>query len=174
MRSPISSLVVAVALGGVALAGCSASDTAAEKITEAATGGDVEISEDGGDVSISTPEGNLSISEGGQELPADFPTDVPVPDGTIEALTTTNTAGSGPSFLFAVRLEGDLPALTEQLSADFVAQGWTEQSTTTAADGAMLSYQMDDGRNVTVSLGEDINNEGGLVAQYIVVAPAAP
>lgn len=173
MRSPISSLVVAAALGGVALAGCSASDTAAEKITEAATGGDVEIGENG-DVSISTPEGNMSISEGGQELPADFPADVPVPEGTIEALTTTNTAGSGPSFIFAVRLQGEVPAMTEQLSADFVAQGWTEASKTTAADGAMLSYQRDDGRNVTVSLGEDINNEGGIVAQYIVVAPAAP
>lgn len=172
MRSPISSLVVAAALGGVALAGCSsASDTAAEKITEAATGGDVEISENG-DVSISTPDGNMSISEGGQELPADFPSDVPVPDGTIESLTTTNTAGSGPSFIFAVRLEGEVPAITEQLSTDFVAKGWTEQSKTTAADGAMLIYEMDDGRNVTVSLGEDMNNEGGIVAQYIVVAPA--
>ena len=173
MRSFLGPVVItaSLAVGGVVVAGCS-SETAAEKIAESATGGDVEI-DDNGDVSVSTPDGKMEISTDSQELPPEFPDDVPVPDGTIEGLTTTSTAGAEPSYFFAVRVEGEVPAITEQLSADFLAQGWPEVMKTTAADGAMLSYVRDDGRSVTVSLGEDSDRAGTVVAQYVVGSPAA-
>ena len=171
MRSFLGPVVItaSLAVGGVVVAGCS-SETAAEKIAESATGADVDI-EENGDVRISTPEGEMDISSD-QELPADFPSDVPVPDGRIESMTTSNATGSGPSYIFTVRVDGEVPAVTEQVSADFVAAGWPEVSKTTAADGASLSYLRDDGRSVTLAVGED--SEGVVLLQYIVVATAAP
>ena len=79
-------LLLALAIAAAcALPGCQrASETIAEKAIEQASGDKVDIKQDGDTVSIKTEQGEMKVApaqDGGSvALPADFPTDVFLPE----------------------------------------------------------------------------------------------
>jgi len=101
----IKTSVVAVAVAGVALAltGCGqaaeqAAEEAAEQAIEAQGGGDVEIDADGESFSVEGEDGS-EFSVGSDELPDDFPAEVPIPEGgTVESSSSVQTDGKAGWF----------------------------------------------------------------------------
>ena len=71
---------VALALTGCGQAAEQAAEEAAEQAIEAQGGGDVEIDAEGGEFSVEGEDGS-EFSVGSDELPDDFPADVPIPEG---------------------------------------------------------------------------------------------
>lgn len=63
---------------GAGLAACDGDD-AAENLAEEVSGGDVDIDSDDGSVSVETDDGSFAAGSC-EELPEDFPSDVPTPD----------------------------------------------------------------------------------------------
>lgn len=137
---------VAVGLLLATTAGCGGSgdedsaNTAADELAEqiAESGGgkdtDVDIDSESGQVDVSTEDGEMSFGDQ-TELPADFPEDVPLPDGA--QLTSAMSSGSGDSAGWTVI--GDLPDATDgtygELVARFTAAGWTTTSDSASDTG---------------------------------------
>ncbi|MDD5055102.1 MAG: hypothetical protein PHZ00_02425 [Candidatus Peribacteraceae bacterium] len=83
----------------ITLAGCgkSVTDQAVEESIEKETGGEATVNTDDGTVEVTTDEGTVTI--GTQELPSDWPMDVPVyPGSTVQMAGTI--AGKGQGGLF--------------------------------------------------------------------------
>ncbi len=169
----------AFALGACALAltsiGCGkAADKIAEKATEKAAeqavGGDVDIDTDGeGNVSISTPDGNFSTSSS-QELPDDFPSDVPIVDGTMTTVSRTEADGN-LLFMVTVTTDAGGQETLDALAADLAAEGWTETvkygSMTNGSFGGQLGFEKGE-RNVVVTIGLDYEEPSETSVAYIV------
>jgi predicted small secreted protein len=134
-------LVAALAL---TVAGCSAvEDEIGEEIGEgiagAVVGGDVEV--EGDSVTISGEDGDVAIEGGGAELPDGFPDDFPMHDEAPvdSASSIRDTDGT----TYYVNLTSELPPgeLHDWYKAEF-ADGWTEVSDVSAADGGDETYIM--------------------------------
>lgn len=134
-------LVAALAL---TVAGCSAvedeiGEEVGEGIAGAVVGGDVEV--EGDSVTISGEDGDVAIEGGGAELPDGFPDDFPMHDEAPvdSASSISDTDGT----TYYVNLTSELPPgeLHDWYKAEF-ADGWTEVSDVSAADGGDETYIM--------------------------------
>jgi hypothetical protein len=134
MRKTVLAIVIVAALLTLGAQGCcpllnKASDEAgerlAEEIIEGGTGGQVDIEDGGSSVTIEGEDGSsitIDTSEG--ELAEDWPTDVPVYDGTIISSGSTISGGGA---LYNVIIEtkdsgADVKAFYEKELKD---EGWT-------------------------------------------------
>ena len=134
-------LVAALAL---TVAGCSAvEDEIGEEIGEgiagAVVGGDVEV--EGDSVTISGEDGDVAIEGGGAELPDGFPDDFPMHDDVPVDSASSISGTDGTTYY--VNLTSELPPgeLHDWYKAEF-ADGWTEVSDVSAADGGDETYIM--------------------------------
>jgi len=118
-----------VVLGG--LAGCA---SAAEKAAEDATG--VEIETDDGSVSVETDDGSVTVDEEGVELPAGFPSDVPVYDGTI---TTAWEDAEGGGYQFAISTADSVPDVIDWYKGKLTDAGWTVSASSADDTSGMIS-----------------------------------
>ncbi len=136
------------------LAGCGrkGDEEAAEQAIKAATGADVEVTEDGGTVKMKTEDGeDVTVTAGGDaKLPADFPKDVPLYKGA-KMVATANTP------------EGVQVSLQSSDAADTVAagcrklmeaEGWTAGASMDMGAMTMLVFKKDD-REVAVQVMND-------------------
>lgn len=127
--------VVACLLFGVGLSGCtSATDSAVESAAEKATGGDVDVDTSENRVAINI---NGSSWEAGDSvnLPANFPSDIYVADGTIKvAMATDQEQG------FSVSLESskNVSELKTLYEKELASDGWTITGGTTIGDAASV------------------------------------
>lgn len=100
-------LLLLLALPAFVVAGCGGDDEAAEKIAEKVieneSGGDVDIED--GEVSVTDEEGNKSTMSSGEELPEDFPKEIPLPDGA--KITSGTKVSTGGDDTFAITAEVD-------------------------------------------------------------------
>ena len=93
-------IIVLALVSLVALNGCGRiAEKAAESAVEGVTGIDVE--ENGDNITIETDEGTVEIDSGGDELPADFPDDMPVYDATI---TNQGKVSTGDGTMWSVTM----------------------------------------------------------------------
>jgi hypothetical protein len=99
----------------------------------------IEGEGDDGVAVVSTPDGEMVI--GGDELPGDFPADVPVPDGlTIESVVTASGT-AGTSFTITGTVSDDAETATDAYVAALDGAGYTQQSITRTPDGAFFDYR---------------------------------
>ena len=152
-----------------------AADQLAEQIAESGAGkdADVDIDSSSGQVDVSTDEGEMSFGDQ-TELPADFPEDVPLPDGA--QLTSAMSSGSGDSAGWTVI--GDLPDATDstydELVARFTGAGWTTTSDSSSdTGGGTASTAMLDNGTWQVVLSVQVGVEGTPDSFSYLVTPAA-
>lgn len=149
MRIRTRTIGATLALGvGVGLFGCgNAAEELAERAIEEGTGGDVEISEDG--VTIIDEDGNeLRVGEAA-EVPDTWPSDVPVPTGTVVSATT---AGGASTLLVTVDEEPQ-PTFTS-IDGELTGNGWNQLSTSDLGGEYGAAYEQD-GRSVFVTVLSD-------------------
>ena len=158
-------VLTASALAALLLTGCGAaaekvSEKAAEQAIESQTGGDVDIDTSGdGSVDIETEDGSMSFGTG--EVPADWPEDIPLPDGLVVQTGSTSAAADGELVAIvgtSTDSPEDLLAIYQEALADWTISG---EVTTTANDGASSSAQWEiEGRRFTF-----VATTGGPTAQ---------
>ena len=155
-RAPLLSLtalrVLAVtAISFSLLAACgkaqeAAEETATEAVAEAAiesmTDAEIDIEDGGQTVSGVDEQGRaFSASQGdAAAIPADFPSDVLVPEGLV--LDTSMVVGAS-SFVGGT-MPGDLAELTTRIDAHMKAAGWTSLMAMSEPGSSTLLWQRDD------------------------------
>jgi hypothetical protein len=154
--TPRSPLIAALALAlALALSACGksqekAAETLAEEALEANSGQkvDVDIEDDGQTVTIQTEEGTIKQTSGDNvALPAEFPTDIALPDDY--KLMSVMTMGPVTSVVMEVpQSPSDLFATFKSKQAD---QGWKETLAMQGTDGSMLGFEKGD-RSMLVNL----------------------
>lgn len=132
---------IALALG-IGATGCSNPvEDLVEQAVEDASGGDVDINTDDGSVEVETDEGSTQIG-GDVELPADFPSVVPLPDGTL----TSATVSSGT---YTLSYQGvDKPG-SDGLRAEIMASGF-EEVTVTESEGYLQGGWTGNGYQISI------------------------
>jgi hypothetical protein len=154
-RTALAALTLtALTTTSVLITGCGAvaekaGEKAAEKAIESQGGGNVDIDTSGdGEISIDTDEGSVSFGSG--EVPAEWPEDVPIPDGL--EVSTGSTIDASDGRLVSVVGTTDLdPAELLELFTDALSD-WdiSGESSTTSTSGDMTSAQWDtEGRRFT-------------------------
>ncbi|WP_338747965.1 hypothetical protein [Janibacter alittae] len=168
-------------IGGIVLAatlvtGCStiadkAGEKVAEKGMEAAGGGDVDIdSDDDGKVTIESDEGSLEV--GGDELPAGFPDEVPLPDDF--EVQASMSMGSDDDQSFTVHFsspDADVKQTHDDLKARAEAAGFEILSTNSMGgdDFELRSFTMsNDDWNANVAVSADAD---ATAVNYTVMTP---
>lgn len=161
-RAALGAATAVFSLGLVT--GCGA-DEIAERATEKALEGaaegsaDVDLDADGeGGIKIETEEGELSV---GQDLPDDFPADVPLPEGRV--LSGMSMAGKGWTVSLAV--DGAAADVAPEVESMLEAAGF-EIEATTEAGGMTIFSATKDAYALTVSVADDngASNVGYTVA----------
>ena len=129
-RLPTSQkLLLTVAIAGVlALPGCKrAGEAIAEKAIEQASGDKVDIKQDGDTVSIKTEQGEMKVAtaqDGGSvALPADFPTDVFLP----EPRTVSSAMDMGGMKAVNIATSAALAQVSADVEKSMQGQGWKRE-----------------------------------------------
>lgn len=128
------------------MTGCQAiAEKTVESAVKQATGADVDVQ--GDDITVSSKDGSVKVSSGA-ELPADFPADVPIPDGaTIETVITSDiSAGTGYSVGLST---DDTPAdLFDWYTQALKDAGWDIATSTSVEGGTGGMLARKSGTNV--------------------------
>lgn len=158
LKSPAATFAAAC----IVLAGCG---KATEEVTEAVIeanlgdGASVEINNDengGASFSVKTEEGTITMQSGESiPLPANFPKDIPVPDGVNWNVAQGSEGEAGGGFVVSGTVSTPLAELTTTMKDKITAQGWTNESTFDQADEAQISSWKKDERQMTLSLSKD-------------------
>ena len=117
-------IVIALALG---LVGCkSIEDKIGEEIGEgivgAATGSDVEVTDDG--VTIETEDGDVTISDDTGEIPDGFPSDFPLYDGYELDGASSMSGGGQTSYYINMTSEDPVEDVYNWYKGEFTDNGW--------------------------------------------------
>ena len=168
----ITFAVLAAVLAASALTGCGfAAEQASEKIIEGSTGADVEIDDDGESVSMETEDGSVNIAGGeSAEVPSDFPSDMPLYDGTLNVSTAVDTA-DGKIYSLGIQTDDDAMDVASWYADELDAEGWTTLSEITNDSGGatMVVYALEKG---TTEAQVVINADGSEPTQIAVTVTA--
>jgi hypothetical protein len=168
MATLVKLLVIGVAATAIVGCGKKAEELTAEKIIEAQTGGDVDISDDGASVTMKSETGETFTMTTGEdaEMPKDYPADIFTPrDAKLNSSVVTGD-GSMINYIAA----GTPGEVFKAVRAEMGGKGWKEEVASETPDSAMLHYRKDN-RTVQYMIG----NEGGrtAVTQVHAVQPPA-
>ncbi|HEY2344891.1 MAG TPA: hypothetical protein VGH80_03290 [Xanthomonadaceae bacterium] len=148
LASIVSSTVLA------ALSGCgkSTSQSAAEAMVSAATGGKVQVSQSGDQqqMTIKDDKGNvMKVNSGnGVALPKDFPSDVHLPG----SYTIKSAVQIGPTTALNMHTSDTMQSLYAEYDTSMKSGGWTEAMAMQSSDKeSVLTFQKDK-RSVVVSI----------------------
>lgn len=142
-RSFLPAALLAASLG---LAGCGAvadqvAERAAEEGLERAGGasGDVDLDLDNedGSLSIESSEGSLRI--GAQDVPEDFPAEVPLPDDVEVMSSMSFSEEAGTAFNLNMNASGDAATLGDELESRFTDAGYTLTGTSSMEVEGLIS-----------------------------------
>jgi hypothetical protein len=161
-------LPVLLAVIALALSGCFLTDKLKDKVSqevgekitekaiESATGADIDLETNS--ATISTNEGSLSFGE--QDLPENFPSDVPVYEPSSIVFSTTTSEGS---YSVSLEINADYDSVVEYYTAQAKNNNWTEDYTSNYnSEGsrmAIMNYSKDSGRYLDVSVTETEANK---------------
>lgn len=173
-------LCVAFGAGTVACGGNdegSASDAAdelAEKLAESGNDdADVDIDSESGQVDVSTPDGDMSFGDG-TELPDDFPSDIPLPEGYALTSSMSNADGDSSNWSITGTLPDADDSTFDDLVAEFTSAGWTKSSDASSeTGGGTASTAMLDNGTWQVLVSTQVGVEGMPDSFTYVVSPAS-
>lgn len=144
--------LIAVALvTSIALVAAGCGESVTEKVAEKAAkealekeGVTVSGDDESGSITFSDEEGKSSQLSYGDELPDDFPEEVPLPDDAkITSAIKTGTEGEGAGFLIGAEVEQDADEVLKFYKAEL--EGYEQvMSASTAADSGLASYEGDE------------------------------
>lgn len=126
MKIPAIIIAATVALS---LTGCaSIANKAAEKAVEGALSSDgTNVDIEDGKVKIDSSEGSMEIGTG-SELPADWPSDVPVPGGFAITGSMANSDTNGKGFTVTMETDGDKTSDIQVYVDNLTNNGWKLQT----------------------------------------------
>ncbi len=168
-RHALALLVVLAATAALA-AGCgtdSITEKVVEEAAEQAAGEDVDIDVDDDKVSIKGKDGEIEI--GGDELPADWPAEIELPDGATIASATSIKDGDEPQLAVSGTVDD---MTTTEVYDHFAGQvdDWKQQTESTSDSGAgtfLVGAWTDGDHAFTISVtGGGPNGEVAFVASY--------
>jgi len=132
----MSCLLLAVVLTGC---GEKTAEKTAEKAIETSTGGSVDVDIEEDSMKINTNAGSMEVGES-VSLPAGFPSDVHVVDGTVISATTIT---EGEVYAVSVETTKSVSAVKTEYENELEKDGWTTTMSLTIQD-----------RSVSVTIGE--------------------
>jgi hypothetical protein len=143
-RRSLLAAAPAVVIGLAVLGSCSSEDVA-EQLTEQAIessggeGANVDVDSETGQVDIETEDGSMSF--GTAELPDDWPSEIPLPDGYELTNAMVTGADGERSFIIGGTFDGDAMETFDSLTEQFAEDGWTEVTKTdmSSSDGVNAS-----------------------------------
>jgi hypothetical protein len=151
-------LLPVLALAILALAGCGksisqrASEKAAEKIIEKQSGGKANVDIDGKNLNIETEQGKMQAGEN-VELPADFPADVYVIDGTIK-VAISGQVNEGQSV--SIETDKNVGEVSNTYLEKLASDGWKITGTMNFGESTSIIAEKDN-RTVSVSIARSDN-----------------
>lgn len=123
----------------VAASGCkSVAEKAAEKAVEGATGDKVDLE---GDKVTITGEGGSITAGGDQELPEDFPSDVPVYKGARITGSITGEQNGVKTFTITYLSNDEPSAVYDWYMSEVKAQGWKVLMSAAPDQGGLISAE---------------------------------
>ncbi len=102
--------------------------------------GEFSIQSEDGETVFKSEEGE-TVMRSGEDLPDDFPGDVPLPDGLIVEFGQQLETPEGKMFSVLGKVAGDPSEVTEDYAARLDAAGFDQLHLTTMPDAAFFSYQ---------------------------------
>lgn len=147
-------VLMAILIVAVMLSGCG--EKAAEKAIETSTGGSVDVDFDDNSMKINTNAGSLEVGEK-VSLPAGFPSDVHVVDGTI---VTAMTITEGETYTVSIQTSKTVNSVKKEYESELASDGWDVTMSLAVEDGFTMSAEKGD-RMVIISIGSE--DEGALV-----------
>lgn len=141
-------LFVGVAL---VLTGCgkSAAEKAAEKTIEKATNGSADVDLDSDTITVNTNAGSWTAGEE-VSLPAGFPSDIHVIDGTVKVATTIK---ENEAYSVSVESTKSVSEAKAEYEEALAADGWTINVNMTIGEMVSLGAEKGD-RTVNVAIGK--------------------
>ncbi len=136
--------------------------SAAERAIEAATGGSVDVDRDGDTVTVKTQDGTIT---GGNTMPENFPSDVPVYPGADVQGSYSIDGANGKGHTVGLQTNDSLADVTAWYRREVAAKGWTVVGDATY-NGSLVLSATKDSRGLNVSVSE----EDGTVTIGLVVA----
>lgn len=130
-------LAVTVSLVGCGAIAQQATEKATEKAIEGATGGKVDVEEDS--VTIEGEDGGKATFSEGAEVPADFPSDVPVYEGTIKAAVEAKDA-----FTLAIVTQDSPSDVLDWYVEKLTDEGWKREAKMATGEGGVYSAKKGD------------------------------
>ena len=159
LNQPIARVACAL-LVTLYLGGCG--ESVVEEVTETAIeagmpdGSKVEINEDGGNIKIDTPDGSVNMQTGESvALPANFPPDLPVPEGITWQMVQSSQADGKDMLIVQGSVPSPLDTVASSVRAKLAEQSWETVSTfMQAGEAEMLSFKKGE-RVLSVSISKD-------------------
>jgi hypothetical protein len=165
-----AALVICLAALAISVSGCQLlAQKATEGALKTATGGAVDVN--GSSVTLKGKDGSQATVSGDTQIPADFPSEVPMrTDGTVKAVITNQTA-NGKSYMINIRFKVPQTELLDWYKSELEKGGWTITSTVATGDGGMVAA--DKGNlGINVVTGSD-SSDGFTSAITMQVGPKA-
>lgn len=151
-------------------AGCGKS--VVEEVTETAIesglpdGSKVEIGNDGGTIKIQGPDGTVSMETGESvALPANFPTDIPIPDGVTWKMVHGTQSEGNEALVVQGTLAKPISEVATFMRDKLPAQGWELVSSfQQTGEAEMLSFKKGEVQ-LSVSVSKDGDNSSLLISK---------
>ena len=132
--------------------------------------GEIVMQSDGDETTFQSEDGEVVIGSSTGELPDDFPSEIPLPDGLAIEYTQSMSMDEGQSFIVGGNVGGDIGDVMDEYVTSLEAAGFTQLQLTTMPEGGFFAY--DNGTwGVGGSVGEGAD---GAAAFVITVTPAEP
>lgn len=147
----------------VVLPGCGKSpeEKAMEKLIEQGTGGKVTVDSARGKIQITDKEGKATITAGAAtEVPAGFPTDIPIYPNT----KVINTMTAGDILHVTLISEEGVGKIASSYKQKMKAQGWKETTSLAVENTVTMAYAKGN-RSATVVVSEAEKGKTGIQLQ---------
>lgn len=133
-----------------------ASETIAQKAIESQTGGKVQIDNNGQKITVKGENGETVI--GGDDIPANFPKDVPLYPNAKPSTSWSSTAQNNQGVMVSLETSDLKSKVTDFYDKELPKNGWVVDSTTKTNDGAMYVIKKNN-RDGWVTVSADSNGK---------------
>jgi len=157
MKKTIFLSLAVILAGTLILTGCG-EEKVAEKAIESSTGGQADVDVDDDTVTVNTNGSSFTAGEA-VSLPSGFPSDVYVIDGTIKAATTVT---EGEVYSVSIQTDTSVSDAADEYQEELANDGWEVNMTLNAGGVSSMTAQKDN-RTVTISIGQDEDENKTLV-----------
>jgi hypothetical protein len=133
-----------------------ASETIAQKAIENQTGGKVQIDNNGQKITVKGENGETVI--GGNEIPSNFPKDVPLYPNAKPASSWSSSAQNNQGVMVSLETTDLKSKVTDYYDKELPKNGWIIETNSKTADGAMYVIKKNN-RDGWITISADSNGK---------------